>query len=448
MKSQNGWVGSRFNYCFIWENNYLIYNTLQTSIFVVDAKVFHILLERFIFNKDHLDDRLIQTLAKERLIVCDTENEEKTVINAINRIIYDNKLDVTIIPTQGCNFRCVYCFEDHKNNCMSDESEDKIIKFFKRHTRDYRSIKISWFGGEPLLEKKRVLRIMENVNQISKEYGVPLISEIITNGYLLDYETFVNLVKNNVLFFEITLDGFAYTHDKLRPLIDGSGTFNQILKNLIEIQSKSKNRRFKIIIRTNLNKDNAPDYNTFVKSIGKILYNDERFEFLGGKMVDWGGDSIRKIDDRLYRNNDYLDYINKNENKYNVVTHNFSQLRCSAGKYYGFIITQDAHINKCARISYNASNIEAENINNFGYISDGGKLIYEEYKNAQFIGLPKIMDKCNSCCWLPTCLITTCPYRVARGINIDCKLVNEKEIKNIEDYIILQYKKGNYKNLM
>ncbi len=445
-------IGSKYNYFFQYEDNYLVYNTVNTKIYKIDESTFNLLKNRVIFKSSvYKNLNLIDRLRLERLAVTIQEDEEKTVYHHIQRIVYDNKLDITIIPTQACNFRCVYCFEKHDNTHMTNESEKSIINFFARNIRNYQTIKISWFGGEPLLEKNRVLNIMKSVCEIAKKHNIAVISEMITNGYFLDVETFDDLVRNNILYYEITIDGYAKFHDKLRPLINGKGTYEHIVRNLKEIQTKAKSKRFKIVIRTNVDKNNAPEYRTFAKEFSKSLNYDSRFEFLASRIVDWGGESINTIKESLIpTNNDASDFITFDEQQeftYTPLAQSLSQLRCSAGKQNGFVIMPNATIHKCVKVSYGFSENNIKNENQYGFITNTGHLVIEEGKNAQFIQLPKILEKCTYCCWVPICISTMCPVSIAKGKSLRCKLENEQSIKEIENGLISMYKKGLYIDL-
>lgn len=65
--------------------------------------------------------------------------------------VEERTLRFIILPTEKCNFRCLYCYEDFKIGKMSLEVQDDIIEFVKRNVSDFTGVDIRWFGGEPLL---------------------------------------------------------------------------------------------------------------------------------------------------------------------------------------------------------------------------------------------------------------------------------------------------------
>jgi uncharacterized protein len=86
---------------------------------------------------------------------------------------------------------------------------------------------VSFYGGEPLLEKRLIKKIVNYAKQKDPRTAFT----IQTNGYLLDRETFDFLYKNSFLI-HISIDGPQEIHDKCRVLPSGKGTFNKIISNL------------------------------------------------------------------------------------------------------------------------------------------------------------------------------------------------------------------------
>ncbi|MCR4646953.1 MAG: radical SAM protein [Oscillospiraceae bacterium] len=90
----------------------------------------------------------------------------------------------TILPTTGCNARCIYCYEEGYPVCnMTPETADRLVEFICE-TRQEDTIKLRWFGGEPLANAKIISRIC----QALQERGVPYQSDMVTNASLLTKE--------------------------------------------------------------------------------------------------------------------------------------------------------------------------------------------------------------------------------------------------------------------
>lgn len=175
--------------------------------------------------------------------------------------IYDKKhLVLTIAPTQYCNFNCTYCYEKWRTpSSMSDETEEALIQHLKSQKRQYglESISLTWYGGEPLIEYLRIKSLGERINKL----GFSLIeNEIVTNGYLFDKERIQILVDIGVKHVQITLDGFKEVHDIRRPLLNGQGTFDQIIENLDLFYTGDHKDKMTIALRVNIDKSNQSTY--------------------------------------------------------------------------------------------------------------------------------------------------------------------------------------------
>lgn len=106
---------------------------------------------------------------------------------------YDKLLHLIILPTEQCNFRCKYCYEDFKIGNMSKEKQDAIILFLRKNIKNYTAISLDWFGGEPLLAMDAIEYISKHALEICRIAKKPLISSMTTNGYFLDCATFEKL---------------------------------------------------------------------------------------------------------------------------------------------------------------------------------------------------------------------------------------------------------------
>ncbi len=158
----------------------------------------------------------------------DEEYRNRLKMSRLNNNYDSSHLMLTIAPTMGCNFACNYCFEtDFSAVQMSDETEEQVINFIKRHPAT-KYISMTWFGGEPLLCFNRIVSMTEKIKEFDKKYTAMLIS----NGYLLDEKIIPKLKDLSITTIQITIDGLEETHDKRRPLKStGSGTYARIMEN-------------------------------------------------------------------------------------------------------------------------------------------------------------------------------------------------------------------------
>ena len=173
---------------------------------------------------DNDEKELIRTLSEKRILV-DLETNELDMLTYIynNQVLKNNILELTLIITRQCNYRCVYCYEDHLDLPMTDEVYGRILSFIeKSHINgQYSGVSISLFGGEPLLEYERLFLFLQSANNFSKKYGKLFSAGMTTNGSLLFPERFLQLNTIECKHFQITVDGLRDTHDSYRIATDG-----------------------------------------------------------------------------------------------------------------------------------------------------------------------------------------------------------------------------------
>jgi uncharacterized protein len=139
-------------------------------------------------------------------------------------LITNRHLELIIFPTEQCNFRCTYCYEEFLIGKMKAGVVDGIKKLIMRRADKLDSLKISWFGGEPLAAKNIVFEISEFIQKLLVDYpNLKYMSDMTTNAYQLDEKTLHKLVALGINNFQISLDGTEDIHNKTRLRIDGAG---------------------------------------------------------------------------------------------------------------------------------------------------------------------------------------------------------------------------------
>lgn len=217
-----------------------------------------------------------ELLATEGEIRC-ALNEAKTLLN--------KTLMITIMPTEGCNFRCPYCYEDHTPYTMTRKMLDRLEEFITEKASQFPVVRISWFGGEPTLCKDTVVEVSELVQSLAKKYHFEFASSMTTNGYLLNLDYFRQLYKGGIRCFQITLDG--WDHDKSRPHVSGQGTLHQILDNLTALSALPQDLfDFRVIIRHNILEGDM-DFSWY-DHLYKLFGSDPRFMVAVRTANDWG----------------------------------------------------------------------------------------------------------------------------------------------------------------
>lgn len=244
------------------DKNFYIYDINTNDILKVDELTFNILSEK---PKKLFEDNLMNYNHNE------IENAKKQVLLAKKKYCYfslnypkiktfsnsaieeylsrlKNELGQLVLNiTEACNMRCEYCAysgsyyynRKHTSKVMNFSIAKKVVDFYFNTNRKGKKV-IGFYGGEPLLNFELIKKIINYIDNYYKEKNIQY--TITTNGTLLNKEIFEFLIKKEISLV-ISLDGPIKIHDRYRKLVNSSGTFNQIMKNL-ELLNKTDENYF------------------------------------------------------------------------------------------------------------------------------------------------------------------------------------------------------------
>jgi uncharacterized protein len=147
--------------------------------------------------------------------------------------------------SHDCNLRCEYCFAESsvkEREIMSPETAIAAIDFLVEHSGERVELEADFFGGEPTLSKawETVMATVDYARSIEKKAGKHFRFTITTNGLLLDDEK-IEYINNEMSNCVLSLDGRKSVNDRIRPTINGKGSFDLVLpkfKQLIKTRTK------------------------------------------------------------------------------------------------------------------------------------------------------------------------------------------------------------------
>ena len=149
-------------------------------------------------------------------------------------------LDLKLFMATSCNLGCPYCYQSapaKPGNVIQKNEVDKLIKWIEWEVSEngVKGLNLEFYGGEPLLARMQMPRLIGQLNQIFDKYALPVSYSIITNATLID-ESIIDLFIANNVSMQITMDGDEKTHDSRRAWkTTGKGSFQQIFENLEKI---------------------------------------------------------------------------------------------------------------------------------------------------------------------------------------------------------------------
>lgn len=311
-----------------------------------------------------------------------------------DRILFDaltqKKLELTIMPTEKCNFRCVYCYEDFAIGRMKRPTIEGIKNLIKDRISSLDYLRLWWFGGEPLLAYNVMVDVMEFVKKLREGRDLKFHSSATTNGYLLTEERFTALSSLDLQNYQISIDGDQDEHNKTRRRADGAGTFDTIWTNL-----KTYNRLREsgiiptgdILLRLHIHPENIHSmldfcrrikqelssnfFRLYVKEIGHYgSENDKNFN-----VIDHGSMEYERAKRRI------LDVAGSFKEELTNPTY-----VCYATKANSFVLRADGRVGKCTT----ALNIPS---NTVGNLNEDGTILFDQEKLKKWIRPLETLDK-------------------------------------------------------
>ena len=202
----------------------------------------------------------------------------------VARALSPKNLELIILPTEKCNFRCTYCYEDFAIGKMKQPIVSGIKRLLENRVPELHNLTISWFGGEPLLARDVVEDIGTFAHDLCAASNVYFDAGFTTNGYLLEPELFKSLVQISHRQYQITLDGDEEWHDKTRILANRKPTFQKIWSNLLAV--KLCDGDFNITLRLHVHRDNVDSVKRLYRRLNEELLTDKRFSVYFHKVSD------------------------------------------------------------------------------------------------------------------------------------------------------------------
>ena len=353
-------------------------------------------------------------------------DEKKTVLNLrtlVKRLSTSKGIEgYTILTTTNCNARCFYCYENNLPHInMSQEVADKVVDYMIKH-RNSNTLKLHWFGGEPLVCAERIDQICHKLSANDIKYY----SSMTSNGYLFTDQMIEKAVKLwKLKSVQITLDGTEEIYNKTKAYTSVKGSpYRRVIGNIKYLAEQG----IRVIIRLNLDKHNIDDLIQLIQELYCKIENFENvevyshilFENAGFEPIVRDSESREQLYTRQNELNSELELRKMSNYRQSLPflkTHN-----CMADSENSVVVYPDGRLFKCEHIEIG---------DEFGSIDSDETNEYGISKFTQTIEL----CECASCPIFPSCIL----LKNCQGIVDKNRLTCEYEIDSYSRALVANY---------
>jgi uncharacterized protein len=412
------------------ESSCLIYNSYSDSYLLLNNELYN-LFNKYRKKIDRIKEnnkRLYQLLLDNGMIVDDEINEIELYINErIKRRFSSTHYDLMINPTLDCNLNCWYCYEEHIHGSkMSNTIIARVIRHIEKKYKytPFKSLTVSFFGGEPLLKTKSVINpLIEWIINFTNNNNIILNFGFTTNGTIIK-DDFLSLIKNTHTNFQITIDGDKTTHNKIRGFKNNnsdSNSYDIIIANIKKIVDNLK--KYKITLRINYDAKTLKNAHKIIDDLkfipnSKFNFNLEKVWQEDIENID--SNELKLLSERIKNDGFSVDVYELNRNDY----------ICYADNYNQALINYDGNVFKCTARDFTKENAE-------GYLNDEGDIIWysEKLTKRLYSEIPKL---CKECKLLPSCPGVCTQTIVENEIDNDFCFIKDKGL-TFEEFIFSNF---------
>ncbi len=401
---------SKYNlFCKFKRNEYILHNMISKETVLLNKKEFKD------FKNMSGDSDFCKELLNSGFYIPNNQNEIIRIREENRQACQDySNLNITLVPTFACNFKCKYCYQNGlDNSIMKDEDIEVFIEFIKRRLSKHKSksFHLSWFGGEPLLVYDIIYKTNKKILDFCVAKNIEFSSSISTNLSLIDDKKAKLLKDVAVTRIETTLVGNEKTHNDLR-VCNSLNSF-ECTKKGIMIAAKY----FTVMVNMNFCKSNFHDIKNFLKHDNTLKQQNIYLNF--SEIINY---KQNRFQVKQYKNCElkklklYCLALKNNWKICDITNFCSESIYCSYYHVNSFSIDNQLNVYKCAeRFDENTQ---------IGIID---KHSYDCKYNANYKDLYELEQSCLRCQFLPYC-------------NGGCQVKRQQNIKPCPEELTSVYK--------
>jgi uncharacterized protein len=418
------WVASRYTVrATTADGRLILWNTFNGAMSVLRAELkssVEALLTRKGFAARPLG--VVKFLSERGYLVKEGTDEYRRVQLGFGQEHYrTDRLELILLASEDCNFRCPYCYEDFARGTMQPWVRQAVKNLVHKKLDKIRSLSVAWFGGEPLYGLPAIEDLGPFFVEIAEKHSLQFFSHMTTNGYLLTPEVADKLFAWQIRKFQITIDGAPEDHDRNRPARDGQGTFWTIFDNMRALHARSDD--FQVDLRVNFDQLNQARLGELMEIVKRDLGDDPRFRLRFRGIGQWGGPNDEQLavcgtDEAVRLAADMKEEarrrgLNVSDDIRDVK--GMGAQVCYAARPYNYIVGASGKLMKCT------VDLDKEDRNVVGRLLENGEMELDFDKMALWTEPAFEKDsKCQRCVILPVCQGTFCPLIRIESGNSPC----------------------------
>ncbi len=253
---------SRYNtYISLEDGSYILFNELTGALLTVDQTTKDI-IDTISEKWKEVAEGVLEVLTENGVVIEDNQDELLIIRYRYKSACYNpQKVSFVLAPTAKCNLSCCYCvqkvdeslrFKERQTATMSDSTVKGALSFLKNMTDtcNAQKLRVSFYGGEPLLAKPLMLLMFQDLAQWCEERSLTFETTISTNLTLLDQSFLDEIQRYAPVSFRTTLDGPEKIQNLYRHYKNGKGTYEHIVTNMGNLMDSG----IRVRVQLNVNK--------------------------------------------------------------------------------------------------------------------------------------------------------------------------------------------------